>query len=153
MQEQGRQQVYNMSSLKPDYFIASNGLPNILNNHNNGNSNSTRHMIRHVPTTTRNRLQRNNNVLHKDESGKNHKNKQNFMEARKAPTSTVDNNHNSNNRTKLNHINLKKSKKDLINTEIKASNSHEIFLSTSSHKIEADNKCSWNFERLLNVPV
>lgn len=109
-------------------------------------------MIRHVPTTmTRNRVQR-NNCLHKDESAKNHKNKQNFMEARKAPTSTVDNN----NKNKLSHINLKKSKKDLINSEIKASNSHEnssIFLSTSSQKIEADNKCSWNFERLLNVPV
>jgi hypothetical protein len=54
------------------------------------------------------------------------------------------------NRHKVSHINLKKSKKDLINSEIKASNSHEnssIYLSTSSQKIEDDNKCSWNFER------
>lgn len=139
-----------MSSLKPDYFIASNGLPNILNSNSN-----TRQMIRHTRNRTmHNNQQRNLNCLHLSRDDKSHKNKQNFMEACKAPASTTTTSTLENNKSnKRNHLNLKKSRKDLINSEIKASNSHsEAFLSTSSSqttKIEADNKCKWNFERFI----
>lgn len=123
-----------MTSPKPDYLIAANGLPNILN---------TRHMIRQ----TQNRMQpKDSKSLRKSSSvNKCHKDKRNFMNISKAPATVLD-------RNKLNIST--KSQKDLINEEIKSTNSHRCdissstFLSTSSQKIEADNKCnSLNIER------
>jgi hypothetical protein len=147
-------QKRNMSStLKPDYFISHNGLPNILT--------TTRHVIRQSITTTttaaaaanttssRNRInnhQKNSCPLTRD--SKSQKNRQNLLEMK-----VVD----SNKRPCL-----KKSEKDLMNYESKSSqyqgklqrrlNNSTILsspppTSSSSQKFEADSECNQNIKR------
>lgn len=135
-----------MSSLKPDYFITHNGLPNIIQTNNN-----TRHLIRHATkTNARNRVNNEQKSLSPHTNSGGNKNIQQVMEVH------VSNTYSKNMDTKKRQS-LRKSAKDLINKEIKDSlnkklsirNSSNTSVILTSQKYEADNECNRdrNFKR------
>lgn len=119
-------------SMKPDYFIAHNGLPSILLSNT-----TTRHMIRKVTSTSRDN-QPNNNCP------------QNNMQV------PVHHHRHHLHRRNISSQNfISKSSKDLINTRLRDGdgggnkNSSTILSKDSTQK--CDNECNRNFQRWLTL--